>query len=179
MRKKAILLHNQNLSVTDIFRRFKEARISVSRQALYNLIDKFCARKSVADVPRGRTQRVVTDAMKSFMEEALSKDDELTATKLRELLLASWPDLRVRGPSLSTIKRARKDMGWVCTRPHYCQTIRQVSFLIVYKGSCQGSDTFGLDSAVTHQPLQIDFLFYLFYLCINGFTAQHAKLMVC
>lgn len=29
--------------------------------------------------------------------------------------------------SLSTIKRARKAKGWVCTRPHYCQIVRDLN----------------------------------------------------
>ena len=38
------------------------------------------------------------------------------------MLEERWPDLQV---SLSTIKRARKyDLGWIRTRPKYCQLIR-------------------------------------------------------
>ena len=29
--------------------------------------------------------------------------------------------------SLSTIKHARKAKGWVCTRPHYCQIVRDLN----------------------------------------------------
>ena len=35
-----------------------------------------------------------------------------------------FPDLDV---SIPTIKRARKQKGWVCTRPHYCQLIRDLN----------------------------------------------------
>ena len=58
-----------------------------------------------------------------FMEQELRKNDELTSTGIKALLLERWPDLRV---SIPTIKRVRKEMGWVCTRPHYCQLLREV-----------------------------------------------------
>ena len=35
-----------------------------------------------------------------------------------------YPTLQV---SLDTIKRARREIGWVNTRPHYCQLIRDVN----------------------------------------------------
>ena len=62
--------------------------------------------------------------MKIAIEEALNSDDEITARGVENLLKARWPDLRV---SMSTIKRVRKDMQWVCTKPHYCQLLRPVS----------------------------------------------------
>ena len=57
-----------------------------------------------------------------FLDEALAENDELTARKLREMLEERWPEIKV---SLSTIKRVRKhDLGWIRTRPKYCQLIR-------------------------------------------------------
>ena len=128
LRKRVIVLRSRGYSVGDIFRRFKEEKIPITRQSLYNLIEKFRVQQTVSDMPRRRRQRIITDEMRQFIQDALKKDDELTATKIRDLLLTSWPDLYLREvPSISTIKRTRKDMGWVCTRPYYCQIIRQVS----------------------------------------------------
>ena len=53
----------------------------------------------------------------------MSKDDELSSRRMKTLLREKWPDVHV---SIPTIKRTRKDMGWVCTKPHYCQLIREV-----------------------------------------------------
>jgi len=63
--------------------------------------------------------------MKAFIEEELQKNDELTSTNIKRLLLERWPDVEV---STSTIKCVRWQMGWVCTRPHYCQLLRYVCF---------------------------------------------------
>ena len=60
--------------------------------------------------------------MKIFIEE-LTKKDELTSTAIKASLAQKWPDLNV---STSTIKRVRQQIGWVCTRPHYCQLLREV-----------------------------------------------------
>lgn len=56
-----------------------------------------------------------------FIDEAMASNDKLTARKLREKLEDRWPGIAV---SLSTVKRARRYLGWVATRPKYCQLIR-------------------------------------------------------
>ena len=60
--------------------------------------------------------------MESFIEE-LKRNNELTSTAINTLLIRKWPDLSV---STSIIKGIRREIGWVCTRPHYCQVIREV-----------------------------------------------------
>jgi len=50
-------------------------------------------------------------------------NDEVTSTVMKRLLLEKWPDLRI---SISAIKGVRRNLGWVCTRPHYCQLLREV-----------------------------------------------------
>ena len=66
--------------------------------------------------------------MKFLIEHALTRNDEITSRGLKDLLLAQWPDLQVSFP---TIKRVRKEMGWVCTRPHYCQLLCPVSSIVL------------------------------------------------
>ena len=61
LRKRVIVLHSQGRSVGDMYRRLKEERIRTTRQSLYNLIEKFRAQRSVADFPRRRRQRLITD----------------------------------------------------------------------------------------------------------------------
>ena len=41
-----------------------------------------------------------------------------------ELLHEKWPNLDV---SISTTKRVRQNIGWVSTRPKYCQLVRAVN----------------------------------------------------
>ena len=86
---------------------------------------KFQVNGIVADLPRRRREQKITEEMRSVIEEALTNNDEITARGLKSLLIARWPELHV---SIPTIKRVRnKVMGWVCTRPHYCQLLRPVS----------------------------------------------------
>ena len=59
--------------------------------------------------------------MSDIMEDRQRNDDELTARRLRTLLIQRYPHLKI---SLSMMKRWRKQNGWICTRPHYCQLIR-------------------------------------------------------
>jgi len=123
-RKRVIALHSRGYTVTEIRRRLQEENISVSRQALHNLLRKFLDKRIIKDLPRRSKQRKITEEMRSAIEEAYNGNDELTSTGIKSLLMARWPDLQV---SIQTIKRTRKDMGWVCTRPHYCQLLRPIS----------------------------------------------------
>ena len=72
----------------------------------------------------------ITPEMYLTIESELTKNDELTAAQLRTTQKEKHPSLEV---SLTTIKRAQHDLDWVCTRPHYCQLIREVSF---YQPAC-------------------------------------------
>ena len=73
------------------------------------------------DKLRVRAPMKLTDAHYSFIDEALQKDDELTTSKLHDLLLKSIPDVEV---STATLKRARRELGWITSTPKYCQLIR-------------------------------------------------------
>ena len=61
--------------------------------------------------------------MMSVIEEEMSKNDELTARNARQILMNKWPQLNV---SIPTVNCVRREMGWICTKPHYCQLIREV-----------------------------------------------------
>ena len=123
-RRKIILLRAQGYSVHEIKNRLEEESTFVSRQAMYKLFRKFQTYQTYVDLPRGAPAKKITTEMAHIMEEELSKNDELTATQLLSILRERHPTLNV---SLTTIKRERQRLGWVCTRPHYCQLIREVS----------------------------------------------------
>lgn len=61
-----------------------------------------------------------------FIGNALTSNDELTTRQVRGLLVQEFPELSV---SLSTVKRARYVLGWVATKPKYCQLIRDAKRL--------------------------------------------------
>ena len=97
---------------------------SISQQAIFNLLRKYRETGSLLDLPRRASTRKLTEPMLDILNEALDVNDELTASQARSLLMDRWPDLQV---SIPTIKRARREIGWVCTRPYYCQLLRDVS----------------------------------------------------
>ena len=123
-RRRIITLHSKRYSVLEICKRLQEENLSISRQSIHNLITKFRDHRTVADLPRRRQERKITTQMRSLIEEALTRNDEITSRGLKNLLSAQWPDLQV---SIPTIKRVRKEMEWVFTKPHYCQLLRPVS----------------------------------------------------
>ena len=89
------------------------------------LVRKYKETGKLIDMPRRTHPKKLNDEMMAFLDEALTENDELTARQARCLLIERWPTLQV---SLPTIKRIRStQLGWVCTRPHYCQLLREVS----------------------------------------------------
>ena len=124
-RMRVIALRSKGHSVSSIRKRLAEENILVSATALYNLLKKAKEFGIVSDRKRKCSSKILLTEHLKCMDEALANDDELTARKLRSILEERWPDLQV---SLATIKRERKyDLGWIRTRPKYCQLIRAVN----------------------------------------------------
>lgn len=132
-RHRVASLYSCGYSVSDISQRLEQERVEVSKQALYRLVKKFRLKGTVKDLPRRKKSRILTQEMIQYIEEELQRNDELTSTTIKELLLRKWPDVNV---SISTVKRTRREMGWVCTRPHYCQLLREVSVLLNLPVDC-------------------------------------------
>ena len=126
-RKRIVSLHFCGFSVPSIVQQLKQEEVAVSQRAVYNLVEKFRLKGVVKDLPSCKKDSILTEEMKMFMEEELTKNDELTSTAIKASMIQKWPDLRV---STSTIKRVRYKMGWVCNRPHYCQLLREVNMCI-------------------------------------------------
>ena len=110
-------------SISAISQRLCEEKVFISQRALYSLVEKYRRKGTVRDLPRGKRPAVVTEEMKVFIEEQLQRNDELTSTSIKRLLAERWPHAEV---STATIKRVQRKLGWVCTRPHYCQLLRDV-----------------------------------------------------
>jgi len=101
--RSVITLHSKGNSVADIRRRLQQENISISRQALYNLINKFCMRTLVVDgQPRG-WKRKITKEMESVIEDVLCNNDEITSTGLRSLLDSRWLELQVSIPTIKCV----------------------------------------------------------------------------
>ena len=122
-RRRVAALYSRGYSVASISERLEDEGVDVSKRALYNLLNKIRLKGTVKDLPRRKRSRILTKEMMIYIREQLKQDDEFTATRIKAALIRKWPDLKV---SISTIKRVRQEMGWVCTRPHYCQLLREV-----------------------------------------------------
>lgn len=123
-RRRVLFLHQSGHSISEIKKRLIEESIFISSQALFNLVRKHRETGKLIDLPRRARPRKLSQEMVTVLEEAWCDNDEMTARQARSLLVEKWPNLQV---SIPTIKRIRKQMGWVATRPHYCQLLREVS----------------------------------------------------
>ena len=129
-RRRVVHLRSLGYSIAEIRKRFSNDNISISAQALFNLIKKHHETGKLLDFTHRARPRKLSQEMMEMLNEAMSSNDELTARQACDLLTERWPGIRV---SLQTIKRVRrKELGWVCTKPHYCQLLRDVSSLHKY-----------------------------------------------
>lgn len=124
-RKRVIVLQRAGYTLSEIHKRIvEEEGHYVSLRSIYRLWKKFCGHHTIADLPKNKRQRILNDKMLDMIDRLLMENDKVNARQLRDRLLDVHPELKV---SLDTIKSYRKKKGWVCTRPHYCQLIRQVN----------------------------------------------------
>ena len=123
-RFRVVTLFRIRYKILAVHRRLREEKIKISLPALYKFAAKYRDKGVIVDLPRRKRQRLITEEMKKMIEEEMRKNDELTSFDIKSMLEGKWRDLTV---SISTVKRVRKEMGWVCTRPHYCQLLRDVS----------------------------------------------------
>ena len=121
-RRRVVILSKNGYTLREIKARLEEEGMHISKTSLCLLLKKYRETGNVVDRPRARAPKKLTDAHYVFIDNALESDDELTTRKLHHLLVEKFPDLNV---SHSTIKRARRELGWVSSRPKYCQMIRE------------------------------------------------------
>ena len=125
VRKKVIVLWSFGYSLKEIQRRLREEETEVTLRSLQRLCHKFESFHTVHDLAKTRKSKLVMKEMMNAIEQSLKNDDELTARKLRTKLAGDFPNLP--NISLAKIKRCRKELGWVCTHPHYRQLIREAN----------------------------------------------------
>ena len=92
-----------------------------SLSALYRLIKKVEQCGSISDRPRLCVRKKLNSEQVQYINECMKENDECTATQLHVLLLDKWLNLEV---SIDTIKRERRLLGWVASKPKYCQWVR-------------------------------------------------------
>ena len=92
------------LTTDSISRRLTEENVDVSVRTIYHLVQKYRTKGVINDLPRRKRLRILSQQMRQFIDEELHKDDELTSTRIKEMLTEKWPDIVV---STTTIKRER------------------------------------------------------------------------
>jgi transposase len=115
-------LHKQGLHPADIFRLLKAEGLLVSLASVVRIIKKLKITGSVANLPRSGRPSKMSEAAKAFIDQQMRKDDETTSRRIQKKLAK-------RGVVVSstTVRRARKQLGWTLQRTGYCQLIRDVN----------------------------------------------------
>ena len=103
-----------------------EYSISVTSQAIDRFLRSYKIRKSIARKQGSGRPSKITDNVLQMIDDAMTNDDETTATQLQSILRCSGNNV-----SLATIRRCRAALGWTS---RYCQMIRACLPRIAYKG---------------------------------------------
>ena len=123
-RRSTVSMSIAGYSITAIQQRLKEEDVIVTKRSLYRFIKKFKENGVYTDLQRRARDKKLTPEMLTVINDELEQNDEATARYLRAMLTEKYPELEV---SISTVKRQRQALGWVNTRPHYCQLIRNLN----------------------------------------------------
>ena len=123
-RSQVITMWKLNYSLKKIKARLEEEGIVVSKTSICLLIKKYKATGLVADHRPHQQPRKLQDIHYRFIDERMSENDELTAVKLHAMLREQFPDVSV---SESTVKRAKRELGWVAKKTRYCALISEVN----------------------------------------------------
>ena len=85
-RKRIIVLSRNGSSSSEIHHRLRQEDIHVTKRSINRLLQKFRDHGSILDLPRRRREKIITDEMKTLIDEWMEGDDELTAKGLKSLL---------------------------------------------------------------------------------------------
>ena len=86
VKKRVIILHSEGDTVSEIRQRLRDVGISISLQAIYNLLRKYRQKSMLIDIPRRSKQRKITAEMRAAIEEMYNGNDKLTSTRIKSLL---------------------------------------------------------------------------------------------
>ena len=115
-RTTVIELWLRNVRLKDIQAHLLVEGTVISKKTLCVLIQKL---GSVADERRKKRPRKLQDEHYRFVDDVMAENDELTSSQLYNVFTCKemYPEVSV---SISTIKRARRELGWVAKRTRYC-----------------------------------------------------------
>lgn len=123
-RARVMNMWRAKFTVKDIVDRLAEEGVKTSRTAIYNLVSKFQKTNSIADIKRRPRSRRLSGEHYRFVDELMAENTDLTSWQLHAAFKSTYHSTEA---SISTIKRARRDLGWTAKRTRYCQLISEVN----------------------------------------------------
>ena len=110
------------IALKEIQTRLSDEEFHVSKKSLSLLIRKFKDTKSVCDRKYHRVRKSLNEDQFQFIDEAMAENKELTSRQLFHKLLEEFPGVKT---SISAVKRARRELGWISKRTRYCAMISE------------------------------------------------------
>ena len=127
-RNRILALANANKTPTEIVSILREENIIIVRTTVARIIRRTREKmQGQQHLDRRGRPRKATSPMKRKIDEVYRRDPEVSASELKNVLENELPGIRI---GVSTIKRARKAAGWICTQTRYCQMVRDASKII-------------------------------------------------
>ena len=115
-RLRMIQIWKRGLKLKEIQGRLQEEEVRVSTVSLCHLIKKYRNTQTVLDQRTHNQLRKLKEHHR-FIDEAMTANPELTGNQLGDALRAYFPSFNV---SISTVKRTRRELGWISKKVHYC-----------------------------------------------------------
>ena len=91
-----------------------------------NTITRWQKTGSVQECPRSGPPKKVPESHTQSIDDAMTKNDELTASALKDVLTKKYGAENVPY-EIRTIARRRNELGWTFTTARYCQAIRDAN----------------------------------------------------
>ena len=110
-RQRVIVMWQKGVKVKEIHQHLREEGIRISITSLW-FVGKFRKTGFIKDLPRASRPSILVREHYEFIDECMVENNELTARCLRSKLQGRFPGFNL---SLSTVRRARKDLGWIAT----------------------------------------------------------------
>ena len=119
LRQRIVFYASRNFKSTTIQRLLKEEGLNASVSGILKFLKKYRKSGTIGRAPGSGRPSKITPEMLAIVDEQMEKDDETTATQLKQLLEQHGFSI-----SISTILRHRSRLGWTFRGSAYCQLIR-------------------------------------------------------
>lgn len=123
LRQRIVKLRESGKSYVEIARIIEDSEgVVISRKAIGHFYRRYRVNGTLTDPPkRNGRRKVLQERHLAFIDERIYEDRELSAEELAREINRRF-NLNV---SVSTVKRARRSLGWKHTGTQYCQMVRE------------------------------------------------------